>query len=399
MAHTNTQNKKPMKEDIYFESLDLHEKHKGKIEIHSKVSLESKKDLSLAYTPGVSQPCVEIHKDKENVYKYTSKGNLVAVISDGTSVLGLGDIGPYAAIPVMEGKSILFKKFANIDAFPICLDTKNVDELVKIITALAPVFGGILLEDISAPRCFEIEKQLIEKLDIPVFHDDQHGTAIVVAAALINCLKLAKLAFKDVTIVINGAGAAGIAIAKLLIEFNAGDILLCDTQGIVYEGRVENMSFYKNEIAALTNKKKKRGTLADAMRGAHVFVGVSKPYVVSQEMVKSMAPQPIICALSNPIPEIMPEDAKEAGAFIVCTGRSDFANQVNNVLAFPGIFRGALDKRAKSITLAMKKAAAIALANLISPQELSTDYVIPKTFDPRVAPVVAQIVAQAIEIV
>lgn len=384
-----------MENDIYSDSLVFHKKHRGKIQVDSKVPLETERDLSLAYTPGVSQPCIEISKEPKKIYEYTAKGNLVAVVTDGTSVLGLGDIGPYAAMPVMEGKSILFKKFANIDAFPICLNTKNSNEIIEIVEKISPVFGGILLEDIAAPRCFAIEEELKSRLDIPVFHDDQHGTAIVVAAALKNCLKIKNLAFNQLKIVINGAGAAGVAIAKILKHYAVADILLCDTHGIIYQGRKENMTGIKNFMAGITNKEKKKGGLKEAMKDAHVFIGVSKPNVVTQEMIKLMAPQPILLALSNPIPEIMPEEAKKAGAFIVCTGRSDFPNQVNNVLAFPGIFLGALESRAQEINEEMKLAAVHALAEAVSENALSRDHVIPNVFDVNISKIVSRAVAKA----
>lgn len=380
------------KDNIYTESIEMHAKHRGKISIKSKVPLESEKDLALAYTPGVSQPCLEIFTNKANVYKYTSKGNLVAVISDGSSVLGLGDIGPYAAIPVMEGKAILLKRFADIDAFPICINTNDPHEIIEIVKKISPVFGGILLEDISAPRCFEIEAKLKEELDIPIFHDDQHGTAVVVVAALINCLKIIKKKFEEVKIVINGAGAAGIAISKLLKAFNVGELIVCDTKGTIYKGRKENMSSYKEDLANTTNKEMIKGTLTDAMINANIFIGVSKPNVVSENMIKSMQKNPVILALSNPIPEIMPDEAKKAGAFIICTGRSDFSNQVNNVLVFPGIFRGALNAKAKGINEEMKISAAYALASLIPDNEIKEDYVIPKIFDPRVLKAVSSAV-------
>jgi len=373
----------------------MHAKYKGKLAMQSKVPLLTKKDLSLAYTPGVAQPCLEIAQDPSKVYDYTSKGNLVAVVSDGTSVLGLGDIGPYAAMPVMEGKAVLFKHFADIDAFPICLDTKDPDEIVNIVKKLSPTFGGILLEDISAPRCFEVEDRLKRELNIPVFHDDQHGTAVVVVAALINSLKLAGKTFAGVRVVINGAGAAGMAVAKLLQFFNVGDIILCDTTGTIYRGREENMSSLKQQMAMTTNSAQVNGTLADALVGADVFVGVSKPNVVSRDMVRAMAKNPILLPLANPIPEIMPDEAKKAGALVVCTGRSDFPNQVNNVLAFPGIFRGALDVRAREINEPMKVAAAEAIAALISDDQVTSEYVIAGIFDPRVLKAVSSAVEAA----
>lgn len=382
-------------EHLFEESKALHAKYKGKIAIQSKIPLETANDLSLAYTPGVAQPCLEIHQEQEKVYTYTSKGNTVAVITDGTAVLGLGDIGPYASLPVMEGKALLFKKFADIDAIPIAIKTKDPEEFINIVSKICASFGGVNLEDISAPRCFEIEDRLKEKLDIPVFHDDQHGTAIVVLAALINALQLVGKRFEDVTIVINGAGAAGMAIVKLLRPYNVGDILLCDTSGIIYEGRGENMSAHKDRKAKKTNKTKKMGDLAEAMKGADIFIGVSKAKMVTQDMVRSMAKDPIILALANPTPEILPHEALAAGAAIVCTGRSDFPNQVNNALAFPGIFRGALDVRAREINDSMKHAAAEVLASLVSKSELSPQYIIPKLFDPRVVAAVSKAVAQA----
>lgn len=384
-----------MTDSIYRESLEMHAKRKGKISIKSKVALETERDLSLAYTPGVSGPCIEIFKHQEDVYKYTSKGNLVAVVTDGSSVLGLGDIGPYAAIPVMEGKAILLKRFADIDGFPICLNTKDPNEIVTIVKKISPVFGGILLEDIASPRCFEIEAKLKEELPIPVFHDDQHGTAVVVVAALINSLKLIKKKFEDVKVVINGAGAAGIAITKLLTSFNTGEIIVCDTKGAIYEGRKVNMSSYKEDIAKRTNRGMIKGSLADAMVDADILIGVSKAGVVSKSMIKTMHKNPIIFALANPVPEIMPDEAKEAGAFVICTGRSDFPNQVNNALVFPGIFRGALNAKSRSITEEMKTAAALALASLIPDSEVQQDYVIPKIFDSRVLSAVSLAVETA----
>jgi malate dehydrogenase (oxaloacetate-decarboxylating) len=375
-------------------SLKLHEEKIGKIEVVSKVSLESKEDLSTAYTPGVAEPCRKIHEDKENVYKYTAKGNLVAVVTDGTAVLGLGDIGPEAGMPVMEGKCILFKNFANVDAFPICLDTKDVDEIVKTIKHIAPTFGGINLEDIAAPRCFEIEEKLKKELDIPVFHDDQHGTAIVVVAGIINALKLVNKKIEDVTIVVNGAGAAGTAIVKMLQSINTGTILLCDKKGILYPGDPENNG-HKEEMARTTNKHDKRGTLKDAMEGADIFIGVSAANVVDEEMVRTMNKDAIVFAMANPTPEILPELALKAGARIAGSGRSDYANQVNNVLAFPGIFRGALDVRAKEINEEMKLAAAYAIAEIVNEEELREDYVIPDALDPRVGQRVAAAVAEA----
>ena len=380
--------------NISEKSLKLHEEKQGKIEVISKVQVKDRHDLSLAYTPGVAEPCKKIHEDKEKAYTYTSKGNLVAVVTDGTAVLGLGDIGPEAAMPVMEGKAILFKEFANVDAFPICLATKDVDEIVETVKRIAPTFGGINLEDIGAPRCFEIEKRLKEELDIPVFHDDQHGTAIVVVAAVINALKLVKKNFNEVTIVINGAGSAGIAIANMLLNMGPKDIILCDRKGILYEGSTDNDPS-KQEMTRKTNINKIRGSLATAMEKADIFIGVSAGNVVTEEMVKSMNENPIIFAMANPIPEILPDLAIRAGAKVVGSGRSDFPNQVNNVLAFPGIFRGALDVRAKDINEEMKLAAAYAIASIIGKDELKPDYVIPDAFDKRVAAKVAEAVAKA----
>ncbi|QUH27073.1 NAD(P)-dependent malic enzyme [Serpentinicella alkaliphila] len=380
--------------NISEESLKLHEEKQGKIEVISKVQVKDRQDLSLAYTPGVAEPCKKIHEDKEKAYTYTSKGNLVAVVTDGTAVLGLGDIGPEAAMPVMEGKAILFKEFASVDAFPICLATKDVDEIVETVKRIAPTFGGINLEDIGAPRCFEIEKRLKEELDIPVFHDDQHGTAIVVVAAVINSLKLVKKNFNEVTIVINGAGSAGIAIANMLLNMGPKDIILCDRKGILSESSTDNDPS-KQEMTRKTNINKIRGSLATAMEKADIFIGVSAGNVVSEEMVKSMNENPIIFAMANPIPEILPDLAIRAGAKVVGSGRSDFPNQVNNVLAFPGIFRGALDVRAKDINEEMKLAAAYAIASIIEEDELKPDYVIPDAFDSRVAARVAEAVAKA----
>lgn len=379
----------------YFEeSLKLHEKHLGKIEVISKVKIETREDLSLAYTPGVAEPCKKIHENPENVYKYTSKGNLVAVVTDGTAVLGLGDIGPMAGLPVMEGKAILFKEFANVDAFPICLDTKNVDEIVKTVKLIAPGFGGINLEDIGAPRCFEVEAKLKKELDIPVFHDDQHGTAIVVLAGIINALKVVNKKIEDVKVVINGAGAAGTAISNLLLLSGVKNLIACDKVGILYRG-MEKIDDAKTELAERTNPNNIKGTLSDALVGADIFIGVSAPGIVTQEMVKLMNHDSILFAMANPTPEIMPNLAKEAGARVIGTGRSDFPNQVNNVLAFPGIFRGALDVRAKEINEEMKIAAAYAIANYIKEEDLHEDYVIPSALDKNVAKVVADAIAKA----
>ncbi|WML43996.1 malic enzyme-like NAD(P)-binding protein [Neobacillus sp. PS3-40] len=377
------------------EALKMHKDHQGKLGVYSKVQVGNAKDLSLAYSPGVAEPCMEIYKDDNKVYDYTAKGNLVAIVSDGTAVLGLGNIGPKAAMPVMEGKAVLFKTFADVDAFPICLGTTDPDKIVETVKFLEPTFGGVNLEDISAPRCFEIEDRLRKACDIPVFHDDQHGTAIVTAAGLINALKLANKDIKDIRVVANGAGSAGVAIVKLLLHMGVKDVILCDTKGIIYEGRPYGMNKFKDEMALITNKEQKQGTVEDALVFADVFVGVSAAGVVTKEMVRSMNRDPIIFAMANPEPEIMPEDAKEAGALVVGTGRSDFPNQVNNVLAFPGIFRGALDVHAKEINEEMKLAAVLAIAGLISNEELHADYVIPDPFDRRVAAHVAAAVAKA----
>jgi malate dehydrogenase (oxaloacetate-decarboxylating) len=377
------------------DALKLHYDNKGKIEIFSKVAVTDRESLSLAYTPGVAEPCKEIHANPETIYDYTAKGNMVAVVSDGTAVLGLGNIGGRAALPVMEGKSILFKCFAGVDAFPICLNTTDIDKIVDIVSQIEPSFGGINLEDIAAPACFEIEKRLKEKLSIPVFHDDQHGTAIIVLAALINALKITGKKFSELTIVINGAGAAGIAIAKILLNMGIKDLILCDKKGIIFRGRKEGMNWAKEEIAQLTNKENKKGLLTDALYGADIFIGVSAANILSDKMVKSMNDDPIIFAMANPVPEIDPDTAKKAGARIVGTGRSDYPNQINNVLAFPGVLRGALDVRATDINEKMKVAAAYALSEIIPDEELNEDYIIPKPFDPRVAPSVAKAVAKA----
>jgi len=379
----------------YFEeSLKLHEKNVGKIEIKSKVKITTREDLSLAYTPGVAEPCRKIHENEENVYKYTSKGNIVAVVTDGTAVLGLGDIGPKAGLPVMEGKAILFKEFADVDAFPICLDTKNVDEIVKTVKLIAPGFGGINLEDIGAPRCFEVEERLKKELDIPVFHDDQHGTAIVVLAGVINALKVVNKKIEDIKVVINGAGAAGTAIAKLLLSSGVKNLIACDKVGILYRG-IENVDDAKKALAEISNPENLKGTLAHALVGADVFIGVSAPGIVSQAMVSSMNKDSILFAMANPTPEIMPDEAKAAGAKVIGTGRSDFPNQVNNVLAFPGIFRGALDVRAKEINEEMKIAAAYAIANYVKEEELNEDNVLPSALDKSVAKEVAHAIAKA----
>ncbi len=380
--------------DIREESLKCHGEWKGKIEVISKVPVENKRDLSLAYTPGVAEPCLAISKDVNRSYELTRRWNLVAVVTDGTAVLGLGDIGPEAGMPVMEGKCVLFKSFGDVDAFPLCIKSKDVDEIVKTIKLISGSFGGVNLEDISAPRCFEIEKRLKEECDIPILHDDQHGTAVVTLAAMLNALKLAKKNIEDIEVVVNGSGAAGIAITKLLMSMGLKKVILCDTKGAIYEGR-EGLNPIKEEMAKISNLEKKKGTLKDVIVGADVFIGVSGPGVLTKEMVKSMAKDPMIFAMANPVPEIMPDEAKEAGALVVGTGRSDFANQINNVLAFPGIFRGALDVRASDINDEMKIAAAKAIASLISDEELNPEYVIPAPFDPRVAKAVAAAVAQA----
>ena len=375
-------------------ALEMHEQNKGKITVQSKVKVENKDDLSIAYTPGVAAPCVEISKDEDLVYKYTSKGNMVAVVSDGTAVLGLGDIGASASIPVMEGKAILFKDFADVDAFPICLKTKEVDEIVNTVKLLEPVFGGINLEDISAPRCFEIENKLKEELNIPVFHDDQHGTAIVVAAAIINSLKLIDKKIEELEVVLNGPGAAGIEITKILLSMGVKNVVLCGLNGALEEG-MEDLIWAQKVMLEVTNIHNEKGLLADVIKNKDVFIGVSGPNCVTKEMVASMADKAIILAMANPTPEIMPDLAKEAGAYIVGTGRSDFPNQVNNVLAFPGIFRGALDVRAKEINEEMKIAAAHAIANSIKEEDLNTENILPKAFDRSVAINVAEAVKEA----
>ena len=378
------------------EALQLHEVHQGKLAVSLKVDIETKHDLSLAYTPGVAEPCLEIAQDREQVYRYTGKGNAVAIVTDGTAVLGLGDIGPEAALPVMEGKACLFKRFGGVDAYPICLNTKDPEEIVRAVQLIAPGFGGINLEDVSAPRCFEIEERLIETLDIPVFHDDQHGTAGVVLAALINGAKCLGLELPQVQTVISGAGAAGISICKLLMKAGVRDITLCDRQGAIWEGR-EGLNGAKTAMAKVTNRAMRKGSLAEVMEGADLFIGVSGPGIVTQEMVRSMSPQAMVFALSNPVPEIMPELALAAGAKVVATGRSDFPNQINNLLVFPGIFKGALAARASRITEEMMIAAAYAIAGRVSPEELSRECIIPSTFDMGVADVVAEAVKAHVE--
>ena len=380
--------------NIYEESLEFHKDLKGKFEITSRVKIENEKDLSLAYTPGVAEPCREIYKDPSKAYVYTRKWNTVAVISDGTAVLGLGDIGPLASLPVMEGKSILFKEFANVDAFPIVLNTKDIDEIVETVVRISPTLGGVNLEDISAPRCFEIEKKLKEKLDIPVFHDDQHGTAIIVLSGLINALKIVNKKIEDLKIVVNGAGSAGTAITKLLLSYGAKNIVVCDKFGAINRS-MEFTNKYFEELSQITNPNNEDGSLEDVIKNADVFIGVSAPNIVSKDMVKSMNKDAIIFAMANPTPEIFPNDAKEAGAMIIGTGRSDFPNQINNVLAFPGIFRGALDVKAKTINEEMKIAAAYAIANSVSEDELNPNYIIPKAFNLDVQKRVAQAVKEA----
>ena len=376
------------------ESLKLHYQWKGKLDTVPKMKVENSDDLSLAYTPGVAQPCIEIQKNPSLSYELTGRGNTVAVITDGSAVLGLGDIGPEAGMPVMEGKCVLFKAFGGVNAIPLCLRTKDVDEFVDAVALLACSFGGINLEDISAPRCFEIEEKLKKKCDIPIFHDDQHGTAIVVLSAMLNALKVVGKKIEDIKVVTSGAGAAGIAIIKLLISMGLQNVIMCDRTGAIYEGR-ENLNPAKTEIAKITNRAREKGSLKDVIRGADVFIGVSSPGTVTPEMVKTMAPGAILFPMANPTPEIMPDEALKAGAAVVGTGRSDFPNQINNVLAFPGIFRGTFDVRASEINDEMKLAAAYALADLVSPEELAPDYIIVPAFDPRVGPAVAKAVAEA----
>ena len=375
-------------------SLEMHEKNGGKVSIQSKVEIKCKDDLSTAYTPGVAEPCLKIKENKDDIYKYTCKSNMVAVVSDGTAVLGLGNIGASASIPVMEGKSILFKEFADVDAFPICIDTMDIDDIVKTVKLIEPVFGGINLEDINSPRCIEIENRLKKELDIPVFHDDQHGTAIIVSAGILNAAKLAGKRIEDLEIVINGAGSAGMAIAKMLLNLNVKNIVLCDINGAIHEDS-EDINWAQKEMLAVTNKYGERGTLVDVIKNKDVFIGVSAPNMVTKEMVATMAKKAIVFAMANPIPEIFPDEAKAGGAFIVGTGRSDFPNQVNNVLAFPGIFRGALDVRAREINEEMKVAAAYAIANVVGDDELSCDYVLPDAFNKNVVENVAKAVREA----
>ncbi|RHT70993.1 NAD-dependent malic enzyme [Ruminococcaceae bacterium AM28-23LB] len=380
--------------DIKERALKAHEDWKGKIEVIARCKVENADDLTVAYTPGVAEPCLEISKNVDLSYKYTRRGNLVAVVTDGTAVLGLGDIGPEAGMPVMEGKCALFKSFADVDAFPLCVRSKNVDDIVNTVKLLAGSFGGINLEDISAPRCFEIERRLKEECDIPIFHDDQHGTAIITAAAMINASRLTGKKLSDLTMVVSGAGAAAVAVTRLLLSMGIGDAILVNRGGAVYDGRTD----LNPEIAAMakiTNKNKKQGTLADVVKGADVFLGLSAPGVLTAEMVATMNKDPMVFACANPVPEIYPEEAKKGGAAVIGTGRSDYPNQINNVLAFPGVFRGALDVRASDINDEMKAAAAYAIADIVSPEELNPDYILPAAFDPRVAPAVAKAVAEA----
>lgn len=380
--------------DVKEKALKQHEEWHGKLEVVSRAKLETPEDLSIAYTPGVAEPCLRISEDVDLSYKYTRRGNMVAVVTDGTAVLGLGDIGPEAGMPVMEGKCVLFKEFGGVDAFPLCVRSKDVDEIVNTVALLAGSFGGVNLEDISAPRCFEIERKLKERCDIPIFHDDQHGTAVVTAAAMINALKLVGKKLDEIRVVTSGAGAAGIAIIKLLVSLGLKEVIMCDRHGAIYEGR-EELNAEKQEMAKISNRNMRKGSLADMLEGADVFIGVSAPGTVTEEMVKRMAPNPILFPMANPTPEIMPDLAKAAGAAVVGTGRSDYPNQINNVLAFPGIFRGTLDVRARDINDEMKVAAAYAIAGLVDEKDLNADYIIPNPFDKRVAPAVAKAVAQA----
>ncbi|MCC8139250.1 MAG: NAD-dependent malic enzyme [Lachnospiraceae bacterium] len=383
------------KEELRDRALELHEKYKGKIETVSKCRVSDSDALSLAYTPGVAEPCKEIAKDPDLAYKYTFKGNMVAVVSDGSAVLGLGNIGGLAGLPVMDGKSVLFKEFGGVDSFPIVLATQDVDEIVQTCINIAPTFGGINLEDIAAPRCFEIERRLKEVLDIPVFHDDQHGTAIIVTAGLMNACKVTGKKFEDLTIVINGAGAAGTAIGKMILNIGVKEMFFLDSKGIIYKGRPNGMNWAKEELADLSNKDCRKGGLAEALVGADVFIGVSQADILTPDLIRTMAKDPIVFAMANPNPEVRPDVAKEAGVAVIGTGRSDYPNQINNVLAFPGLFRGAFDVRARQITENMKVAAAQALASIIPDDELNADYIIPAAFDPRVRPAVAAAVAEA----
>lgn len=381
--------------EIDKKALDFHKKYHGKIAVQSKVPLHSAEDLTLAYTPGVAAPCLEIKADKDKIYSYTSKGNAVAVVTNGTAVLGLGNIGAGAGLPVMEGKAILFKEFGGVDAYPICVNSLNSADVIKTVQLIADGFGGINLEDIKAPECFDIERELQKTLPIPVFHDDQHGTAIVVVSALINAFKIVKKDFENVKVVVNGAGAAGMAITRLLQSMNTKNIILCDRMGAIYSGRTEDMNPYKQEIAEITNAKKEKGMLSDVIKGADVFIGVSTAGCLTQDMARTMNKDAVVLAMANPLPEIMPDDAKKAGIRIICTGRSDFPNQVNNLLAFPGIFRGALDVRASCINLEMKIAAAHAIASLVPADKLCEEFVIPDPFGHRVAQAVAEAVKNA----
>ncbi|UMZ74592.1 NAD(P)-dependent malic enzyme [Natranaerofaba carboxydovora] len=381
--------------DVKEKALELHRKNKGKIEVVSKVPLKSADDMSLAYTPGVAEPCKKIHENSEDVWEYTARGNLVAVVTDGSAVLGLGNIGPKAAMPVMEGKAVLFKEFADVDAFPICVDSQDADEIVKAVTLTESTWGGINLEDITAPVCFEVERKLKEQTELAIFHDDQHGTAIVAAAAVINAVKVLGKKVEDLNVVVNGAGAGGVAVAKILLDMNVKNLILCDSKGPIYKGRKEGMNWAKEELAEKTNKDMVKGTLADAMKGADAFLGVSVAGSVTKDMVSSMNDDAMIFAMANPVPEIFPDEAKEAGARIVGTGRSDFPNQINNVLAFPGIMRGALDVQSTDINEDMKIAAAYAIAELVDESDLKEDYVIPNALDKRVAPAVAKAAAKA----
>ncbi|GAB1485166.1 malate dehydrogenase [Aminivibrio sp.] len=382
-------------EEVYAKSLELHRKNRGKVAIEGKMPVNSMADLALAYTPGVAEPCREIGRNPDAVYEVTAKGNMVAVITDGTAVLGLGDIGPDAALPVMEGKAILFKRFANIDAFPICINSKDSDEIVRTASLITSSFGGVNLEDIAAPRCFEIEKKLQELCDIPIFHDDQHGTAVIVLSGLLNALKVVGKKIEDVKIVMGGAGAAGTAICKFLMSAGAKNVIMCDRSGALYTGRKEHMNWAKEELAALSNPNKEKGSMGDVIKGADVFLGLSGPGIIDSDMVKSMAPKAIIFAMANPTPEIYPDEAIAAGAAVVATGRSDFPNQINNCLGFPGIFRGALDVRASVINEEMKLAAAYALAALVPEDELRADRIITEVMDDRVVPAIAEAVAEA----
>ena len=384
-----------MKVDYGEEALRMHEQVKGKVQVTATVPVENREDLSLAYTPGVARPCLEIQRDVDKSYELTRRHNLCLVVTDGSAVLGLGNIGPEASMPVMEGKCVLFKSFGHVDAFPLCIKSQDVDTIVETIYQISGSFGGVNLEDISAPRCFEIERKLKERCDIPIFHDDQHGTAVITLAGLMNALKVVGKKGEEVRVVVNGAGAASIAITKLLLSNGIKDIILCDRKGVIYEGRKEGMNSVKKEMAKLTNREHRKGTLADMLKGADVFIGVSAPKVVTEEMVRTMNRDAVIFACANPTPEIFPEEAKAGGAAVVATGRSDYPNQINNVLAFPGIFRGAFDVRAREINDAMKLAAAKALADLISEEELREDYIIPAPFDERVGTAVAKAVAEA----